>query len=179
LSKGITKTEIAKSIGKSGAYVKQHVTLLDLPDPIADIYNRNRCQDITLINDLVTMYKAHPEEVTAWIGDEEQEINRGSVKLFREFLLEQNRAGKPITKEQRLGDKKPKPATPEKLKRAVVRIEIHGRSAQLILNRRPSRHGLAWMKYEETGEEFEAELHQVKLVAVVEGTADAKPVRLE
>jgi len=38
LAKGKKKGEIAKDIGKSPAFVKQHATLLDLPEPIAIIF---------------------------------------------------------------------------------------------------------------------------------------------
>src|SRR3546814_14427287 len=39
LAKGKKKSEIAKDIGKSRAFVTQHVTLLDLPEPIAEAVN--------------------------------------------------------------------------------------------------------------------------------------------
>jgi ParB family chromosome partitioning protein len=39
LAKGKKKSEIAKEIGKSPAFVTQHVTLLDLPEPIAEAFN--------------------------------------------------------------------------------------------------------------------------------------------
>ena len=86
LAKKRKKGDIAKSIGKSASFVSQHVTLLDLPDPIAEAFNEGRCKDVTVINELVTAHKQSPEEVTEWLEDQEQEITRGSVKLLREFL---------------------------------------------------------------------------------------------
>jgi ParB family chromosome partitioning protein len=59
--------------------------LLDLPDPLADAFNSGRTRDVTLINDLVTIYTKKPNEVMAWLADDDQEITRGSVKLLREF----------------------------------------------------------------------------------------------
>ena len=47
----------------------QHVTLLDLPDPIAEAFNSGRAKDVTVINELVTAFKKKPEEVTDWLGD--------------------------------------------------------------------------------------------------------------
>ena len=82
LAKGKKKGEIAKDIGKSAAFIKQHATLLDLPEPIAVIFNNERVRDVTLINDLVTLYKKHSSEVELWLSDPEQEISRGSFKLF-------------------------------------------------------------------------------------------------
>jgi ParB family chromosome partitioning protein len=86
LAKGKQKGEIAKELGKSASFVSQHVTLLDLPDPIADAFNSGRCRDVTVINELVTAHKKRPQEVSVWLADDSQEIARGSVKLLREFL---------------------------------------------------------------------------------------------
>ena len=95
LAKGKKKGEIAKDIGKSAAFIKQHATLLDLPEPIAVIFNNERVRDVTLINDLVTLYKKHSSEVELWLSDPEQEISRGSFKLFREFLIDKSNTQSP------------------------------------------------------------------------------------
>ena len=50
-------------------------------------------QAVTVINELVTAYKKKPEEVTDWLGDENQEITRGSVKLLRDFLEDKRKHG--------------------------------------------------------------------------------------
>lgn len=86
LAKGKQKGEIARELGKSASFVSQHVTLLDLPDPIAEVFNSGRCRDVTVINELVIAHKKRPQEVDVWLADENQEIARGSVKLLREFL---------------------------------------------------------------------------------------------
>ncbi|MDN5502736.1 MAG: ParB/RepB/Spo0J family partition protein, partial [Comamonas sp.] len=93
LAKGKKKGDIAKEIGKSASFVSQHVTLLDLPDPIAEAFNSGRVKDVTLINELVTAHKKAPEEVTEWLEDDTQEVTRGSVKLLREFLDDKNQQG--------------------------------------------------------------------------------------
>ncbi|MEG2631161.1 MAG: ParB/RepB/Spo0J family partition protein, partial [Comamonas sp.] len=86
LAKGIKKGDIAKAISKSPAFISQHVTLLDLPEPLAQVFNSGRVRDVTVVNELMTAYKKTPQDVTAWLGDANQEITRGSVKLLREFL---------------------------------------------------------------------------------------------
>jgi len=88
LAKGKKKLEIAKEIGKSPAFVSQHVTLLDLPDPIAKVFNEGRSKDVTVINELVSAYKKNPEEVSVWLDDDEAELTRGSIKLMRGYLEE-------------------------------------------------------------------------------------------
>lgn len=185
IAKGMKKGDIAKELGKSASFVSQHVTLLDLPDPIADAFNKDRCRDVTLINDLVTTYKKASDEVTTWLADEGQEITRGSVKLLREFL-DDKRKHKHEPEEQGPGSdeetgednqdqectavvKKRKEVDPDHLKKAIIQVKHDDRPARLMLNRRPSGEGCAWLKYEDDGHEFEADLGQVHLVAVLEG----------
>lgn len=183
LAKGIKKGEIAKAISKSPAFVTQHVTLLDLPDPIAEAFNSGRAKDVTVINELVTAFKKKPEEVTDWLGDENQEITRGSVKLLREFLDDKRKqeqdggegagaegeGGEDAGQEGSDAKKKEKADDPDKLKKAIIQVQHNERPARLILNRRPPAEGFAWLKYDDDGQEFEANLAQVQLVALLEG----------
>lgn len=185
LAKGIKKGDIAKSVGKSPAFVSQHANLLDLPEPIAKVFNSGRASDVTVVNELVTAYKKNPKEVTAWLADENQEVTRGEVKLLREFLDEKRRneegerdpdtidafSGKTDNEagEGQGAAKKEKEADPEKLKKAIIQVTHDGRPARLILTRRPPAEGYAWLKYDDDGQEFEANLAQVSLVALVEG----------
>lgn len=191
LAKGAKKSEIAKAIGKSPAFVTQHVTLLDLPEPIAEAFNTGRAKDVTVINELVTTYKKNPDEVVAWLTDESQELTRGSVKLLREFLEDKHKheredgehdyttvdafIGKTDAEDSAGGQdsnakgKESKEPNPDKLKKAIILVEHNGRLARLILNRRPPTEGWAWLKYEDDGQEFEAELAKAKLVALMEG----------
>ncbi len=60
-------------------------------------------------------------------------------------------------------------ADPGKFKKAIVRVLHNNRVARLMLDRRPSAEGLAWIKYEADGNEFEAALRDVQLTAILEG----------
>jgi ParB family transcriptional regulator, chromosome partitioning protein len=172
LARGKLKRDIAKGLGKSPAFVSQHVTLLSLPDPIAEAFSSGRSRDVTLINDLVTVYEKNPEQVTVWISDETQEITRASLKLLREFLdykqPEEFVVEEPETRDE---DQPAKSSTsaPGKLKRAIVQVHYKGRTARLILNRRPPSKGFAWLKYEGDGQVVQARLANVQLVALLEG----------
>ena len=188
LAKGVKKGEIAKGIGKSAAFVSQHVTLLDLPEPIADAFNNGRVNDVTVVNELVKAHSKNADEVAGWLSDDSQEITRGSVKLLREYLDEKESGGaerndtSPDTssgkaaaegagkqEENPSKDKSDKAPDHEKLKKAIVQVQHDGRPGRLILNRRPPADGFAWVKYEDDGHEFEAQLAEVQLVAVLEG----------
>ncbi len=186
LAKGKKKSEIAKEIGKSAAFITQHVTLLDLPESVARVFNSGRVKDVTVVNELVTAHKKNPDEVRDWLADDDQELTRGSVKLFREFLDGRGEAGGgdgssdgagstggDPQEEGKGGDSKKVKgkgeSDPEKLKKAIVQVMHDGRPARIVLSRRPAADGLAWLKYEDDGHEFEAELSSVTLVALLEG----------
>ena len=218
LAKGMKKGAIAKAISKSPAFVTQHVTLLDLPDPIATAFNVGRTKDVTVVNELVTAYKKNPQEVADWLADETQELTRGAVKLFREFLddkrsradddealiiaivsssdiepmhppgiqtddqLSANRTGSgegahtfqddegdaPINAEQPEAQQKAAVVDPNLISNAIVHVEYEGRLARLMLERRSPASGWAWLKYEQSGEEFKAALSNVRLTEILE-----------
>jgi len=177
LAKGMKKIDIAQAIGKSPAFVSQHVTLLDLPDPIADIFYSGRCKDVTIINELVMLYKKNPHEVNNWLLDETiEEITRGPIKLFREFLAEKQNDAKPddsdyfvVNEKDAKKKKTDKLDDPTKLKKAIIKVQHNDRPARLLVNRRPPTEGFAWLKYDDDGHELEADLTQVLLVAILEG----------
>lgn len=179
LAAGRKKGEIAKAIGKSPAFVSQHVTLLDLPEPIAVVFNNGRCRDVTVINELVTAYKADAKTVEDWLMDDSQELTRNAVKLLREFLDNKHSSDAvPMEAPEDVEGVAPAettekqsnlvaPTDDKKMKRAVVQVQLAGRPARLLLNRRPTAFGRAWFQYED-GEEFETRIEEAKLVALIE-----------
>ena len=180
---GKKQFEIARAIGKSQAFVTQHVTLLDLPEPIAAVFSSGRCRDVTVINELVTAYKKHPQAVTVWLEDASQELTRSAVKLLREFLDDKRLAARLQERAQEaqnvlLGSASTYPsgdlvraasAPSERLRRAIVRVDAGGRPGQLVLHRRPPAAGAAWVQFDDDGHEVAVALPTLQLVAVVEG----------
>ena len=55
---------------------------------------------------------------------------------------------------------------PDKLKQAIVQVEVCGRAGQLLWKKRPSAHGRAWIKYTNSGEEAEISLELVQPIAI-------------
>lgn len=174
LAAGRKKGEIAAALGKSPSFVSQHVTLLDLPDPIAEIFTSGRSRDVTVINELVTIYKMAPNDVTVWLDDPSQEITRGSVALLRGFITEQqsrtdpaldarSRAEAQATDMTRTGDRR------GSVTKTIVLVRHGKRQARLLLNRRPPETGWAWVRYEDNRQDAKVDLQQVRLVAIVEG----------
>lgn len=188
LSTGMKKGDIAKAWGKSNAFITQYAALLSLPDVIAAAFDADRITDVTVVNELVTAHKKHPEAVADWLSDESQEITRGSVKLLREFLedgtgrdpntvdafnnktdAEGNEDGDGEGEGSSKPPKPPKEDDPTKIKKAIIQVEINGDLCRVIMTKRPSEEGTAWFKNEVSGEEFEADLATAKMVALVEG----------
>ena len=182
LAKGQKKGNIARAIGKSNAFVSQHVTLLDLPEPIAQVFKTGRASDVTVINELVKLYKKHPDEVIAWIEDELQELTRSSVKLIREQLEDELNAGPTTATAAVTAGDEEKPATepaeekkvakkqdPNKLVKAILLIRHDDRPGRLALHKRPTTEGLAWIKYDDDGQEIETDLAALDLVALMDG----------
>ena len=182
LAKGLKKSSIAKAIGKSNAFVSQHVTLLDLPDPIAQVFKNGRASDVTVINELVKLHKKHPDEVIAWIDDELQELTRSSLKLIREQLEDELNATPTIGTDAVTAGNEEKSATepaeekkvkkkqdPNKLVKAIMLIKHDDRPGRMSLHKRPTTEGLAWIKYDDDGQEIEADLTALDLVALIDG----------
>ena len=180
LSKGLKRGQIASNISKSPAFVTQHATLLDLPEPIALAFNQGRVRDVTTVNELVTAYKAQPGAVSDWLGEGEPEITRGAVKLLRAFLGEKFGQEEPSVVEEVSADR----VTQE----AAVVVAAHGatghqrwrcggvvvlhqqREGILLLGRRPGGEGRAWIRHED-GVEVEialAEVQPLRLLGVGE-----------
>lgn len=185
LAKGKKKSEIGKSIGKSASYVSQHAALLDLPSLIAEAFHSGRIKDVTVVNELVIAYKKNAVRVAAWLAEPRQEITRGEVKLLREFLKQKLVDALQFSDDERDDESDPlvpnvphqasntelpeKSYLAEKIDKAIVLVEHSGRPARLNLRRRPSAVGMGWLKYEDDGQEFEGQLADVKLIAVIEG----------
>lgn len=167
LARGRKKGEIAKIIGKSPAYVTQHVTLLDLPPPVGTVFEQDRCGDVTVINELTKLYKTHPVQTAQWIGDKMQEINRSTIKLFKDFLDE---SGAQASNEQ--PDGKPRMQKKTRLQpheaNFVLHVEIEGIGhARLILDRFSDSpdHVFVETSY---GERLEAHINAIKLITLTQ-----------
>jgi ParB family chromosome partitioning protein len=186
LSAGLKKIEIARLMGKSPAFVTQHVTLLDLPEPIAEVFNSGRVNDVTVVNDLVVAYRKSPEKTIAWIADG-QELNRSSMKMLRDYVdntVKPLNAPEPAPKAAQAAAapaSAPSPgpsaasmpatasAAKARLRQPVLRVVYDDRRALLLLDRVPTSEGRAWVKVQDTGEELDADMRRITLVALHEG----------
>ena len=171
LSKGLKRGEIASNISKSAAFVTQHAALLDLPEPIALAFNEGRVRDVTTVNELVTAYKSQPREVAAWLREGEPEVTRSAVKLLRAFLGEKfGQDALPALEVEReaaaLEATAAVAAGPGgeacRRWRCTGLVVLHRqREGILLLGRRPSAAGRAWIRQED-GVEVDIALAEVQ-----------------
>lgn len=179
---GMNGKEISALIGKSNAWVSQHAALLDLPDCLAEAFTSGRLRDVTVINELLKLWRKFPEDVESWLADEQGDITRTSVKTFAEFLAEKqsendgNEEGEEGAGEgddepapKLKDDKEPKEADPTKLKKAIVLIEYDERKGRMILTKRPEVPGGIWIKLDDGGEELEVDASELRVLELIEG----------
>ena len=130
VAKGVKKGDIAKALGKSNAYISQHVILLDLPEAIADVFYSGRCTDVTVVNEIVKLIKKDEGEVVGWLSDPEQELTRGTVRLLKEWITEKKEekskppVQEPIVKEADSAPKKTQPAPKASIPRDPDTVDI-------------------------------------------------------
>ncbi|MCC8997291.1 MAG: ParB/RepB/Spo0J family partition protein [Nitrosomonas sp.] len=87
LAKGKTQAQIGIDLSKSSGWVSLHAKLLNLPDPIAELFHSGKVTDANLIHLLVAAYKADPIETFKWIENNKEEfITRRAVQILRDYI---------------------------------------------------------------------------------------------
>lgn len=171
LAEGMKKGQIAEKMGKSPSFVTQHANLLDLPDVLATAFSSGKVSDITVINELNTLYKKEPGAVEELLNNED-EVTRSSVKNLKEFLssnLSQQDEGKEVKPDVKEVKEK-KEEDPTKLKKAIVQVMYQGQLARLVLNKRGVNGDEVWIRFEESGETESVPCAEISsIVAVIEG----------
>jgi ParB family chromosome partitioning protein len=182
LAKGKKKGDIASRIGKSASFISQHVTLLDLPEPVAIAFRTGRVNDVTVVNELVSAFKLAPAEVTNWLNNPSQEMTRGEIKLLRKFLAEKQHDSdvadrpngqfdSPVIEGHQDAASQLAKGHSENMRRfrhGLVKVEHEQRIAHLLLTKRPHSSGRGWLRFEDDGQECDVALADVRLLAIVE-----------
>lgn len=168
IKKGLSKSDIAKKLGKSNSYVSQYAGLNNLAEPIAALLNQGLCEDITLLANLNTQYKKTPEDVEEWISQQD-EFSRTSFNNFKENLGKRE-----IISDEKLEDgkkekeKKEKIDDPDKLKKSFLKVSYSGQIGRLIMNKRPSSPGRSYIKLDDSGEEVDVNLSDLSILELIE-----------
>jgi len=200
LDAGDSKSKIAKRLSKSAKFITLHLALIDPPASVSRAYSEGKTTSMETLYNLRMLAEKYPEQVAEWV-DAQQEISRSSVDALALHLAEPSKlshekisgegndsAGQPQLMETPSGNvivenipkhnpehekalKTAKKNDPDAIKKAVLLVEHDGRSAMVLLNRKPSTHGLLHVKYEDTGEEIEADATRCKIQCLIEAKA--------
>lgn len=85
LDDGDKKGQIAKMLGVDASVITQHLSLIDPPAFIEDLYNSGRCTAVRVLYDLRSLHKQFPSEVEDWASTA-SEITRSAVSGLAEVL---------------------------------------------------------------------------------------------
>jgi ParB family transcriptional regulator, chromosome partitioning protein len=163
IGQGIKQKEIAAMLGKSKAWVSQYNGLLKLPGVINEAFKSERVTDVSIINDLVTIFGQAQETVTRWLASPSQEISRGTVRRLREFVDHQSQqVAQGAT--ANFADPSQQPVRPT-FRKPRLEIEVDGHKGQLVFNKRPTQDGQVWVMLD--GEdEREVPVNTVRLLCI-------------
>ena len=163
VSHGAKKGDLAKELGKSNAWISQHSSLLDLPEPIAKAMNKGKISDLTAITELIKLHGKNAEAVTSWI-EESEEISRATIQTIKEFIDSEKQLPEDAEEEQQLSlpekrKKKPGPVGPK----AKIYVMYQGKKCELRLVR-PKENGNAVILCD--SESIEVPLNDLSLYSV-------------
>lgn len=166
IKKGLSKSDIAKKLGKSNSYVSQYAGLNNLAEPVASLLNQGVCEDVTLLANLNTQYKKTPEAVEEWISQQD-EFSRTGFNEFKENLGKREIISDEEP-EKGKKEKKEKVDDPDKLKKSFLKVSYNGQVGRLIMNKRPSAPNRAYIKLDDTGEEVDVNLSDLSVLELIE-----------
>ncbi|HHT7857089.1 ParB/RepB/Spo0J family partition protein [Pasteurella multocida] len=166
LKKGLSKSDIAKKLGKSNSYVSQYAGLNNLAEPVAALLNQGRCEDVTLLANLNTQFKKTPEAVEEWISQQD-EFSRTGFNEFKENIGKKEVLSDEEP-EKNKKEKKEKTDDPDKLKKSFLKISYRGQVGRLVMNKRPSSSNRAYIKLDDSGEEVDVNLSDLSLLELIE-----------
>ncbi|MEP6605745.1 MAG: ParB/RepB/Spo0J family partition protein [Nitrosospira sp.] len=170
LKNGRTKGQIARDLAKSPAFVTDHLKLLSMPDSIAEVFNSNRCTDVTVLSELAVMRVIDAQEVDSWLRNERQLVSRGTVRQMHAYM--KNRAARVNDEpdlpayegEDTLPVKQKAKRSRAKKRKVIVQVQHEGRMARLNMDKPMPQPGAASFTYEDDGVEFECPFDQVQIV---------------
>jgi ParB family chromosome partitioning protein len=92
LIEGMKKGDIAALIRKSPAFVSRHLSLINLPSVLQELFDSGRCTEVSVIYDLRVLHKQAPEKVAEWLRKVKADITRSAVDQLRALIA----AGKDV-----------------------------------------------------------------------------------
>ena len=193
LAEGLKKAEIARRLSRPASTITELLSLVDAPDCIEAVYRSGRCTSPKTLYDLRALYDKYKADVEAWCGASE-EVTRKGVADLSEHLKSKNQAARAQDDEKKEPVPKPErnvepPETPEspvpaewqgdltsskriegadKLRKPLLHVEYEGRTATVLLKRRPSAVGSIFIRDSDSGEEIEVDARKIIINSLAE-----------
>ncbi|EKN4180498.1 ParB/RepB/Spo0J family partition protein [Yersinia enterocolitica] len=80
---GMKVVDIAESIGKKSPFVSKHLKLLEMPESVVELYNKNIVTYVETLNILSELYKVSPESAEQLIAQAEEQGGLGRPEAQR------------------------------------------------------------------------------------------------
>ena len=159
IKQGEKKNVIAKKLNEDPVFISTHLALVDMPECLSKAYDAGFKSPKTLY-DLRKLWESFPEEVNAWVDESlenGQDIIRSRVQALSKKLKEPKQAEateepevkKLMDQSNQKEQPEAKEEDPDKIKKPLLVVIHDGRQANLMLNKKPSSLGFAWIKYED------------------------------
>lgn len=169
IDQGEKKGDIARKLNETNSYVSMYLALIDMPDCLQKAYGRNTKSAKTLY-ELRKLYEEFPDDVRVFINkslNNDIEITRGRVsnlgkqlkepKTIEPKALEQDQEPEVKKLAEETNFKEPqenKKDDPNIIKKPLVAVMYEERLACLILDKKPSSLGFAWIRFEDGDEKM-------------------------
>ncbi|MBM9519138.1 ParB/RepB/Spo0J family partition protein [Desulforhopalus vacuolatus] len=144
LQRGTKRIHIAKKIGKSPAYITQHLGLLDLPPAVKIAWDKGKVKNVSLVSDLARAYRTDPTRTTAWIEDS-PEITMNGLRSLRKYLKYVHQNVDPVKNPEKASEEKQQNRRPSI--KWQIWVDYRGQKA-VLLYREPSAAGRGWLRVE-------------------------------
>ena len=131
---------------------------------VSEIFNKGKCTDITVINELVSLEKSNPEALKDFLEDEEVELTRGTVKTLKSILQNETSAKNETAAQVKSKSKKRKDKS--KLSKPVIQVQVGSRVGNLLYKQTPSM-GKVWIEFNDEKTE-EVTATKVSILAITE-----------
>ncbi len=105
---GYSYADAAKQLGKSKTWVSNHITMLNLPDPVLDAIQSGAIRDYTVIANIGKAYLSHPDQVLAVLTEATSEAPMTRADLQRIEASNQPAVVQPVSDQG--GSEKPLPS---------------------------------------------------------------------
>jgi len=172
IDEGETPSYIAKNLGKNKSSITHHMSLIDAPLCIDNVYHEGKSSSPRTIYELRSLHDSFPEEVQEWCESSDEitrkkvtelatDLKNGTYGQEAEIEQEEYIEPEPFEEAVDVTETESKKES-NKIKKPLLLLTVDGREAEAVLNRHPTESGRIYIRYEDgTEEEVSTDLCQI------------------